>query len=321
MIGAGVAVTLGAAYMAGGMMRTANEYAQASRLAVHAQGRFTDGALKTAAAGMDPSVLTIAARHDVGQSSVELDRRNTVLATRLEQTAQTQPQLVKASFAVTAPVGQPLLAPAAPYIASGARELECLTQAVYYEARGETPKGQAAIAQVVLNRARSPNFPNSICGVVFQGAKGRGCQFSFACNGAMRGRRETAAWNRAQKVAARALAGFVVAEVGTATHFHTTSVNPKWGPSLLRIGQIGLHVFYKPTRAPKGYGYRVAKAESVEQPERVYKRLPPEERARFTSAPAQAKAEPMRLDDFITPPQAKADDAAAHAQEAVAAGA
>ena len=317
-------MTLGAAYMAGGMMRTANEYAQASRLAGEAQGQLSEGALKTAAAAMDPSVLAIAARHDVVKPNPELDRRTLVLTTRLHAAAEAQPQILKASFGAAAPAAQPLLAPAAPYIANGARasarELECLTQAVYYEARGETPKGQAAIAQVVLNRARSPSFPNSVCGVVFQGAgRKKGCQFSFACNGAMHGRRERAAWNRAQKVAARALAGFVVAEVGAATHFHTTSVNPKWGPSLLRVGQIGLHVFYNPTRVQRGY--RVAKAERAESAERVYKRLPPEERVRLTAAPAAANPEPVRLETFPKPAEATADAAAAHGREALATGA
>ena len=74
------------------------------------------------------------------------------------------------------------------------RELECLADAVYYEARGETPSGQAAVAQVVMNRVRHPAFPKSICGVVFQGAYNRtGCQFSFACDGSMRRARDIGA--------------------------------------------------------------------------------------------------------------------------------
>jgi hypothetical protein len=126
------------------------------------------------------------------------------------------------------------------------RELECLSEAVYYEARGETPSGQAAVAQVVLNRVRHPSFPKSICGVVFQGAYNHsGCQFSFACDGSMRRTREVGAWKRAQKVATRALSGAVMTEVGAATHFHTTGVAPGWGPRLLRVAQVGMHVFYR----------------------------------------------------------------------------
>jgi hypothetical protein len=99
---------------------------------------------------------------------------------------------------------------------------------------------------VVLNRVRHPSFPKSICGVVFQGAYTHsGCQFSFACDGSMRRTREPGAWKRAQKIATRALSGAVMTEVGAATHFHTTGVAPGWGPRLLRVAQVGMHVFYR----------------------------------------------------------------------------
>jgi hypothetical protein len=99
---------------------------------------------------------------------------------------------------------------------------------------------------VVLNRVRHPAFPKSVCGVVFQGAYHRtGCQFSFACDGSMNRNRERGAWGRAQKIASRALAGAVMSEVGSATHFHTTGVAPGWGPRLLRVAQVGMHVFYR----------------------------------------------------------------------------
>lgn len=124
-------------------------------------------------------------------------------------------------------------------------DLECLTTAVYYEARGESVRGQAAVAQVVMNRVKHPAFPKTVCGVVFQGAGHRGCQFSFACDGSMRGRRETLAWNRARDVASRALTGAIRAEVGAATHFHTTAVSPIWAPHMLRVAHVGTHVFYK----------------------------------------------------------------------------
>jgi hypothetical protein len=103
-----------------------------------------------------------------------------------------------------------------------------------------------AVAQVVLNRSRHSAFPNTICGVVFQGAGRRtGCQFSFTCDGSMRGRVDRAAWNRARSVASEALSGRVYAPVGTATHFHTTAVAPSWRGSLVRVGQVGDHVFYR----------------------------------------------------------------------------
>ena len=98
--------------------------------------------------------------------------------------------------------------------------LGCLTAAIYYEARGEAPAGRAAVAQVVLNRTRKSGFPKTVCGVVYQGAKAGRCQFSFACNGAMDGRRDLAAWRDASRVALRALDGYVMATVGKATCFH-----------------------------------------------------------------------------------------------------
>ncbi len=122
-------------------------------------------------------------------------------------------------------------------------DLDCLTKAVYFEARGETLTGQAAVAQVVLNRVRHPAFPKSVCAVVFQG-----CQFSFACDGSLRRAHEPGAWRRAHTIAARALAGAVVAEVGGATHFHAAAVRPNWGPGLQRVSQVGLHVFYRLNR-------------------------------------------------------------------------
>jgi len=125
------------------------------------------------------------------------------------------------------------------------RELDCLTDAVYFEARGESPRGQAAVAQVVMNRVANPKFPKTVCGVVFQGAATHGCQFSFVCDGSMRRGREAAAWDRARRIAQRALSGVALADIGKATHFHTTGVQPDWGPQMLRVAQVGLHVFYR----------------------------------------------------------------------------
>jgi spore germination cell wall hydrolase CwlJ-like protein len=125
-----------------------------------------------------------------------------------------------------------------------ARELDCLTAAVYYESRGESAAGQAAVAQVVLNRVSHPLFPKSICGVVYQGAHGRGCQFSFACNGAMHARHEPAAWARAREVAERAMGGYVMTDVGRATHFHVTRLGAVWGGGMMKIARVGGHDFY-----------------------------------------------------------------------------
>lgn len=135
---------------------------------------------------------------------------------------------------------------------SAARDLDCLTQAVYFEARGESPAGQAAVAQVVLNRVRKAGFPKSVCGVVFQGsARGVGCQFSFACDGSMNRAREAQAWSQARRIATRALAGAVMTAVGDATHFHTVHVSPDWSRDLREVAQVGLHIFYRMGR-PSG---------------------------------------------------------------------
>lgn len=137
-------------------------------------------------------------------------------------------------------------APFAGALDRSGRGLECLTAAVYYEARSEPPDGQRAVAQVVLNRVRHRAFPGSICGVVFQGSQRRtGCQFSFTCDGAMRRPREPGAWARAREVAEAALAGHVHAPVGLATHFHTTAIRPWWAASMRHAVTVGSHIFYR----------------------------------------------------------------------------
>ncbi|MDG2521965.1 cell wall hydrolase [Caulobacter segnis] len=131
-------------------------------------------------------------------------------------------------------------------------ERECLAQAVYYEARGEAEAGQAAIAAVVMNRVRSPRYPKSVCEVVFQGAPRRGCQFSFACNGAMLASPPHGpAWRKARKVADAVIAGEAGHEVGNALSFHADYVSPSWAAVLPRITQIGGHTFYGGARKMK----------------------------------------------------------------------
>jgi len=139
---------------------------------------------------------------------------------------------------------------AAPFVARGsaldqARALQCLTTAIYYEAANEPDAGQRAVAQVVLNRVRHPAFPASVCGVVFQGSDRPVCQFSFACDGAMARAPAPAAWVRARRVAAQALAGQVFAPVGMATHYHTYAVTPSWNRSLVMTGAFGAHFFHR----------------------------------------------------------------------------
>lgn len=125
------------------------------------------------------------------------------------------------------------------------RALQCLTAAIYYEARSEPDAGQRAVAQVVLNRVAHPAYPDTVCGVVFQGSeRTTGCQFTFTCDGSLARAPQRLFWLRAEAVAKAALAGFVYRPVGLATHYHTIAVNPYWAPSLNYLGTIGAHRFY-----------------------------------------------------------------------------
>jgi len=129
---------------------------------------------------------------------------------------------------------------------SRARALECMTSAIYYEAAQEPTDGQRAVAQVILNRVRHPAFPNSVCGVVFEGStRNTGCQFTFTCDGSMAYAPMPALWNRARKVAEEALNGRVHAPVGYATHYHANYVVPYWASSLVKTDVEGAHIFYR----------------------------------------------------------------------------
>lgn len=126
-----------------------------------------------------------------------------------------------------------------------ARAEQCLAEAVYYEAGSESEEGQRAVAQVVLNRVRHGAFPNSVCGVVYQGAeRTTGCQFTFTCDGSLARLPSRSGWQRALAVARRALDGEVYAPVGHATHYHATWMRPYWASSVALIGRIGGHLFY-----------------------------------------------------------------------------
>ncbi|HYN45456.1 MAG TPA: cell wall hydrolase [Allosphingosinicella sp.] len=126
------------------------------------------------------------------------------------------------------------------------RSLDCLAQAIYYEAASESEEGQRAVAQVVLNRVRHPAWPNSVCGVVYQGPMraGGGCQFTFTCDGSLARPPGGIPWVRARTIAAEALAGRSFAGVGLSTHYHTNYVFPSWAPRLTRTAMIGAHLFY-----------------------------------------------------------------------------
>ncbi len=134
--------------------------------------------------------------------------------------------------------------------ASDRAEAHCLATAIYFEARGESVRGQRAVAEVILARVRTPGRPKTICGVVYQGAwrKNR-CQFSFACDGRSDVARGKKAWARAKAIAAAALRQKGKKRlVHGATFYHASYVHPRWSKRMVRVAQIGTHIFYRPRR-------------------------------------------------------------------------
>lgn len=124
-------------------------------------------------------------------------------------------------------------------------DVECLTQAVYYEARNESAEGQAAVAEVVMNRSRSGAYPRSVCAVVYQ-RNSRTCQFTFTCDGAI-GRYpiDTRKWARAERIAREVYDGRSASLLpGDSVNYHANYVRPSWGARLERVRQIGAHIFY-----------------------------------------------------------------------------
>ena len=171
-----------------------------------------------------------------------------------------------ASFAAAPVTAQPALSSTAlsAYIESGYQptgkrieqaeaERNCLAQAIYHEARGESAAGQLAVANVIVNRARSKSFPSTLCGVIYQNAeKGRyRCQFTFACDGRSDAPGERSAWARSAELAHAVYAEFATGEaVGavprSALYYHTTNVRPNWANTYNAVAQIGSHIFYSP---------------------------------------------------------------------------
>ncbi|MEQ1818270.1 MAG: cell wall hydrolase [Terricaulis sp.] len=136
-----------------------------------------------------------------------------------------------------------------------ARQQNCLAQAIYYEARGESQRGQIAVAEVIVNRTRSGYYPNSVCGVVYQGShRSTGCQFTFTCDGSINHRPRGRAWDRAQRVATAVMSGYTRPITQGATHYHTLAVNPVWNSGLVETTTIESHVFYRmPNRSERAH--------------------------------------------------------------------
>ncbi|HEY5410421.1 MAG TPA: cell wall hydrolase, partial [Caulobacteraceae bacterium] len=222
-------------------------------------GGVSDAVLTALMADAGPGALRLAASHD---PDAPMDLGRPVGWRRLEVTSPPRLWLGKLSMQEAErvngliPDAQVANPPADPFVlrassAEKAAALQCMTAAIYYEAALEPRQGQEAVAQVVLNRMRHAGYPKSVCGVVFQGSDRPGCQFSFTCDGSMARPPAAWAWRGAKEVAEQALDGFVMKQVGTATHYHTTWVMAAWTPTLLKVAQIGAHLFFRPL-GPEG---------------------------------------------------------------------
>ncbi|MDW4499875.1 cell wall hydrolase [Sulfitobacter sp. D35] len=128
----------------------------------------------------------------------------------------------------------------------GGPEMRCLAEALYFEARGETVKGQFAVAEVIMNRVKSTRFPGSACAVINQGTgKKFQCQFTYTCDGHKEVIREKKAFERAAKIARLILDGHAPRLTDGATHYHTNKVSPRWSRVFTRTASIGVHIFYR----------------------------------------------------------------------------
>jgi spore germination cell wall hydrolase CwlJ-like protein len=134
--------------------------------------------------------------------------------------------------------------------ATRGKQERCLTNAIYFESRGEPERGQMAVAQVVMNRVFSPYYPLTVCGVVYQNAhKRNACQFTFACDNVRDVVTEPEAWERAKRISRDILDGKIwLPEIGKATHYHATYVSPWWKRTMTKYKTLGIHIFYRPTR-------------------------------------------------------------------------
>lgn len=134
-------------------------------------------------------------------------------------------------------------------------ELDCLAEAVYYEARSEDTVGQLAVAEVVMNRVANPHYPKTVCGVVFQGQyRETGCQFTFTCDGSRAVRPYGVSWDRARDIALHVLLGLNTPVTNKATHYHTDYVNPYWAAGMVETKVIGTHIFYRFPKTQKEWG-------------------------------------------------------------------
>jgi spore germination cell wall hydrolase CwlJ-like protein len=175
---------------------------------------------------------------DLDISPVAEDYAELTLRSDLETPFQRDAYMLKTAVPISLRARQTALALKAEHV--------CLSEAVFYEARSEKTAGQKAVAEVILNRVRSKHYPDSVCGVVYQGSERRtGCQFSFTCDGSLDEVPSGKAWTRAQDIASLMLSSPVRKITQGATHYHTQNVQPVWSESLKLTKTIGTHKFYR----------------------------------------------------------------------------
>ncbi|MGA0605331.1 cell wall hydrolase [Phenylobacterium sp. VNQ135] len=240
----------------------------------------SEATLAKFASYMDPAMRSLALRHDPGLRRADLWNRPEGWASLdigdvPDLGFGTQDGATAEDMNELRPFSDLPIRPMKPFVLKAGTEdrkraLQCLTEAVYYEAAREPGVGQEAVAQVVLNRVRHPAYPKSVCGVVYQGsARATGCQFTFTCDGSLRWAPEPALWRQAQRVAERALSGHVAKSVGSATHYHAAYVAPYWAPTLVKMTQVGAHIFYRwtgPWGEPPAFTGRYAGREAYLSP-------------------------------------------------------
>ena len=255
-----IALTLGACLAIRAILTRETARQEAYAFIRAAARGYSDRELAELMVGSDPGAMAIAAGHDPdapqaawarppGWKRLDVETPPTL---RLADLSMAEAQRINGVIRNS----QFASPPASPFVlhASAAereKAVGCLTAAIYYEAALEPLEGQEAVAQVVINRMRHAGFAKSICGVVFQGSDRPGCQFSFACDGSMARPPAAWAWKADRQVAERALNGFVMKEVGQATHYHTDWIMAAWTPTLIKVGRIGQHIFFRPT-GPEG---------------------------------------------------------------------
>ncbi len=184
-------------------------------------------------AGYSAAVLQLASTERTALQAAQPKRLANLARTVTKKPRQRDPLNISKSSLAAMPV------------ADGGPDWHCLTEALYFEARGESVKGQIAVAEVILNRVASPKFPDSVCAVVNQGTGRKyACQFTYTCDGHPEIVRELKAHQRVGKIARLMLDGAPRVLSGGATYYHTTAVNPRWAKSFRRTAKHGVHLFY-----------------------------------------------------------------------------